>query len=221
MIRYISVVLFALLCPGCQGPIKFIDTDDGANKRVLGTDFDAFIVKDKEIFRNYHSLYILPLALDTMEINMDTDALVAKDWKLDAETKGIFLDYFSQAKSLYYEANREKRSLNVVDKVAPGVMAVEFRIKEFRPYTTRDASDMGDRVTEARGPSYGQLTLQITILDATSHEFIAYLLEGRHVSGAVYGFDRASQTQAWRSTLIKLFGNLDEAIGALRTDKRN
>jgi hypothetical protein len=78
---------------------------------------------------------------------------------------------------------------------------------------------MANIVTETPAPSLAQLTLEITIVDAMSGEFIAYILDGRHVAAGSVGIgdiNRAKQAHVWRLTILKWFNNLDKSIGKLK-----
>jgi hypothetical protein len=139
MIKYASIVFLTLFCLGCQGSIKFVDTADGKYKEVLGSHFDVFIVRDKEVFKDYHGLLLLPIALDTMEIDKETEPQIARSWEQDEETKRLISGYYSQAKSSYESDRSDKHSFSLVNNASQGVMAAEFRIRKFRPYVSRDA----------------------------------------------------------------------------------
>lgn len=218
MIKYAWIVFLTLFCLGCQGPIKFVDTADGKYKEVLGSHFDVFIVRDKEVFKDYHSLILLPIALDAMEIDKETEPQIARSWQQGEETKRLISDYYSKAKSSY-ENGRGKHSFSVVNNAFQGVMAAEFRIRKFRPYVSRDGADMANIVTETSAPSLAQLTLEITIVDAISGEFIAHVLDGRHVAAGPMGggdINKAKQAHVWRLTILKWFNNLDKSIDKLK-----
>lgn len=218
-----NFVLLALaltlgLAAGCAAPP---DTPleggglSGSYYQLNDRKFDRFVVKDRAEFAKYDKIILFPIQLDGMLILPSGTDSVNRSWKgVTYEEMLPFVESFDElARHLFSEG----KSFELTNTGGPNVLAVEFRLKSFRPQTHRaGAGAMGvHTAADITTTEFGELRMQAVLANSQTGELIAVLEDGVTVTPRNFGVTafgntttvdassrntRGNQRAAWRRT---------------------
>lgn len=203
------VLSFALLA-GCAAPPDTPLEGEAltANYYQLNDrKFDHFVVKDRAEFARYDKIILFPIQLDGMLILPSGNTSVNRSWKgVTYEEMLPFVESFDElARHLFSEGN----AFELTNAGGPNVLAVEFRLKSFRPQTHRAGSGaMGvHTVADITTTEFGELHMQAVLADSQTGELIAVLEDAVTVIPRGFGVRAFGNTTTVNASSRNTTGN--------------
>lgn len=230
MKKLVWVVVLPILLAGCasQPASKNI-----AVKTIEGTDhsyiesesIDRFLVEKPEAFKQFTKVILFATQFDKLKIAAETNKEIAASWngsnwdEMDAICQQ--LDDF--AKKIF----REQGEFVPVTRGGEDVLAIQFSLISFMPYTKRYKNSGADTVAvQTNNSGIGQVTVRAILANAKTGELVAVVEDTLEVNSRTAsngnlaamqdGNSKAAQGLAWRTSFRRFLDNLHRELVNLK-----
>lgn len=205
-----ALALTLVLLAGCAAPPDTPLTGVGLTGdyyQLNDRKFDRFVVKDRAEFAKYDKIALFPIQLDGMLILPSGTDSVNRSWTgVTYEEMLPFVESFDElARHLFSEG----KSFELTNTGGPNVLAVEFRLKSFRPQTHRaGAGAMGvHTAADITTTEFGELRMQVVLANSQTGELIAVLEDGVTVTPRSFGLTSFGNTTTVDASSRNTTGN--------------
>ena len=186
---------------------------------------DKFLVKNPQAFKQFNKVILFATQFDKLQLAETTDKAIAKNWnKSTWDEMDIIcqhLDDFSK------KTFREGDEFEPVKRGGEDVLAIQFSLINFMPYTNRYKDSGLDTVGASSNISgIGLITIRGILANAKTGELVAVIedtLEVNPRTAAVGnlasisdGNNKAAQNLAWRMAFRDFLGNLHKELTTLK-----
>ncbi|MDQ2076248.1 hypothetical protein [Marinimicrobium sp. ABcell2] len=224
-------LLLLLGCAAAPDTPVYVEGADQTYYQLNDRRFHRFVVPDRDAFAKYDKLLLFPLQLDGMLILRSTDQEINRSW--GGSTYEDMLPYVSSFDELAAHLFAQGRTFDLTNTGGPNVLAVEFRLKSYRPHTPRLDAMGGGTVGDFTVTSFGDLRIEVVLADSQSGELVAVLEDAVRVSPRSFGMTafgntttvdasarntRGNQRAAWRRTFRHWLARFDADLNDLREE---
>jgi len=211
-----SLALAIVLLLGCAAtPSDTVVSSEGLEQDYYQLNerrFDHFVVKDRQVFAQYEKMILFPIQLHGMLIMPSADDEINRSWR--GVTYEDMLPYVSSFDELANHLFSEGKNFELTDTGGDNVLAVEFRLKRYRPEVNRAGSLSAGTAGEMSVTSYGVMHMQAVVAHSQTGELIAVIEDAVQISPRRFGvtsfgnttvvdpsstISKANQRAAWRS----------------------
>ncbi len=192
---------------------------------VEAEKIDKFVVKRAEEFKYFNKTILFATQFDKLRITKSTDKDVAESWG-DSTWKEMdqiceHLDYFAE------KIFREKNEFVPVKQGGVDVLAIQFSLIDYTPYSSRYEDAAGDTVgIQSNSSGVGLVTVRGVLANAKTGELVAMVEDTIEINGrtASYGNlssmhdsnNKAAQNIAWRNSFRRFVDNLHQELVRLK-----
>jgi hypothetical protein len=228
--RMVFLIIVTIMVAGCSSQpatenltVKSIEQSDLGY--IETKKIDKLLVKNAAAFKDFNKSIIFSTQFDKLKITASTDKKMAANWnestwkEMDAICQQ--LDDFSN------KIFREKGEFVPVDRGGLDVLAIQFSLIDFMPYSMRykdsGASTVG---TQTNNSGIGQVTIRAVLANAKTGELVAVIedtieINSRTASNGNLAAmhdsnNKAAQTLAWRSSFRRFLDNLHAELTRLK-----
>lgn len=186
---------------------------------------DKFVVKNAQQFKQFNKVILFSTQFDKLRLAEQTDKKIALSWN-DSTWKEMdaicqTLDDFAN------KIFREEGEFVPVNRGGDDVLAIQFTLLDFMPYSQRYKDGGLDTVgTETNNAGIGLITLRGVLANAKSGELVAIVEETLEVNTRASSMgnlasmhdanSKAAQNLAWRTTFRRFLGNFHNEITRLK-----
>lgn len=201
---------------------------DGNYVQYDNSNFDRFVIKDPAAFAQYRKIMLFPIQLDGMLIMPSGDDEINRSWS--GVTYEEMLPYVSSFDDLAGHLFAEGKDFELTNTGGDDVLAVEFRLKRYRPEVNRAGSMSAGTAGETAVRSYGVMHMQAVLAHSQTGDLVAVLEDAVTVAPRGFGvtafgntttvdasstISKANQRGAWRRTLRSWLLHFRSDLGKL------
>lgn len=186
---------------------------------------DKFVVKNAQQLKQFNKVILFATQFDKLTLSEAANKKMANSWsdstwkEMDAICQQ--LDDFAQ------KIFREGREFVPVKQGGDDVLAIQFTLVNFMPYSERYKDAGMDTVgAQSNNAGVGLVTVRGILANAKSGELVAVLEETLEVNartatmgnlaGVYDSNNKAAQTLAWRRTFRRFLGDLHKELMTLK-----
>lgn len=230
----IIIALGAMLLASCTAlpdtPMVDENLDDDY-VQYNNSRFDRFVIKDRSAFARHSKILLFPIQLDGMLIMPSADDAINRSWS--GVTYEDMLPYVSSFDELAKHLFAEGKDFELTRIGGDDVLAVEFRLKRYRPEVNRGGSMSAGTAGETAVRSYGVIHMQAVLAHSQTGELVAVLEDAVQVSPRGFGvtafgntttvdpsstISTANQRGAWRRAFRTWLLRFRSDLKALQAD---
>lgn len=186
---------------------------------------DKFVVKNAQAFKQFDQVILFATQFDKLRLAETTDKKIAQNWNKSTweEMDQICQQLDDFSKKIF----REKGEFIPVTRGGDNVLAIQFSLISFMPYTNRYKDAGMDTVgVQSNNAGVGLVTVRGILANAKSGELVAVIEETLEVNsrtastGNLAGIydsnSKAAQNLAWRTAFRHFLGNLHSELTTLK-----
>jgi hypothetical protein len=229
-VSLLAVAISAGLLSGCASQpeskkiaVKTIENSDLGY--VEAESIDKFVVKNAQAFKQFDKVILFPTQFDKLQLAETTDKKIAQNWNKSTWDE---MDLICQHLDDFAEKIfRERDEFEPVKRGGEDVLAIQFSLISFMPYSNRyrDAglSTVGISTNNA---GIGLVTIRGVLANAKTGELVAVIEDTLEVNSrtstsgnlaaVVDGNSKAAQQQAWRKAFRDFIDSIHQEITTLK-----
>jgi hypothetical protein len=224
------MLLSAVLFSGCASQLEnksvnLKSIEDSELTYIDAEKIDKFVVKNADAFKQFNKVILFATQFDKLKLVEETDKKLAYNWSESTwkEMDEIcqHLDDFSQ------KIFREEGEFVPVKRGGDDVLAIQFTLISFMPYTKRHKDAGMDTVgIQSNNSGIGLITVRGVLANSKSGELVAVIEETMEVNSRTAsmgnlasiqdGSNKAAQNLAWRTAFRHFLGNFHKELTTLK-----
>lgn len=232
MKKLISLAIATVLTGCASNPTTESVAVNAIEKSELGyiqtEKIDKVLVKNAEAFKQFNKAILFATQFDKLRITEATDKRLAESWN-DSNWKEMdeicqHMDDF--AKKIF----REGGEFVPVKQGGADVLAIQFNLVDYTPYSKRYKDSGGDTVgVQSNSSGIGLVTIRGTLANAKTGELVGMIedtieINARNtrygnLSAMQDGNSKAAQNLAWRISFRRFLDNVHTELTRLKYAK--
>ena len=230
VIKQVLLVVLSVILMACAELKPRPDLDIAAIPetellQVTGSRFNRFVVKDPKEFAAFNQVILYPMQFHTLKIAQEADKSLVESWNdsnwAEMDTICEQFDIFAQ------KIFKEQKGLKPATKGGENVLAVEFRLVRFMPYSKRykDAA-LGSLGSSSDFTGIGEVTIRAVLANAKKGTLVGVIEDtievnaGNMVMGNLNSLqdtnNKAAQMRAWRVSFKRWVSNFHKELRQLQ-----
>ncbi|MCF2949484.1 DUF3313 family protein [Paraglaciecola aquimarina] len=232
MNRLYSVFLMILIS-GCAGfglqpelSVKPLATSE--LQMVENSNFDRFVIANGQDFQSFNKVIFFAMQFDRLSIDKSADKELRNSWNESSwdEMDAICQHFDDFAAKIF----SERDGFAITNQGGEDVLAIEFRLMNFVPYSKRyNDAGLSTVGTSSNEKGVGTITFQAVIANAKTGDLLAVIEDGMEVNAGnrmivtgdlslqINSNNKASQNRAWRKVFKRWVSLLHEDLTRLQT----
>ncbi len=198
-----------------KSELRYVETEE----------IDKVVVKDAEAFKQFNKVILFATQFDKLRITEATDKRLAESWNDSSwqEMDKICQHMDDFAKKIF----RERKEFIPVQKGGTDVLAIQFSLIDYTPYTKRFKDAGVDTVgIQSNNSGIGLVTVRAVLANAKTGEMVAVIEDTIEINArtARYGNlatmsdgnSKAAQNLAWRTSFRRFLDNFHTELTRLK-----
>lgn len=209
------LAIFLVSCSSTPkvAPIVLEGGDVSGLQHVTSSKFDRFVIQEGADFSQYDKVIFFPMTFDRLKLIRSKEFDVDRSWsEMNWKEIDAIAGYFDElAKNQF----KRKELFQLTNTGGNDVLAIEFRMKQFRPLAHREGA-MSDKTAGEFGvSSFGSLTIEAVLANAKTGELVAVIEDGMDLADGMQRNIKPNQAMVWRKTFRKWLERLNSDLVAL------
>ncbi|HSC69457.1 MAG TPA: hypothetical protein VLC79_17315 [Cellvibrio sp.] len=224
------VIAPSLMC-GCASqsnyePVQAVKLSDSDFTYFPDTQFDRFMVRDPQVFKQFDKVIFFPMQFDKLKIASAADKELVDSWNGSnwKEMDTICQHFDDFALKIF----SEREGFTPVKRGGTDVLAIEFSLIKFMPYAKRYKDGGVDTVGGTSDLSgIGEITVRAVLANAKTGELVAVIEDTMQVNarnattGNLAAMQNSAsptaQNAAWRTVFRSWVDDLHEELTRLKS----
>jgi hypothetical protein len=226
-------LFLVILIAGCAGidtrPELSVTTLAKSELQVVeNTHFDRFVISSEQNFQQYNQVIFFPMQFDRLSVDENADKELRDSWNnSNWDDMDAICQHFDDFAAKIFT---ERKGFTLTNKGGENVLAVEFRLMNFMPYSKRYKDAGLDTVgTSSNDKGLGTITIQAVIAHSKTGELLAIIEDGMEVNAGnkmivkgdlslqINSNNKSSQNRAWRKVFKRWASLFHEDLTRLQS----